>query len=184
MSKGIVIHKRFFLKHKICFIHPHRTGGNSIFNALGLPNIHIFVDRWIEILGMDVFRSLFSFAFVRDPWDRIASLYLWVTRNDPKRYAFPKWLKRQNFAKDPHMRSQCHMLDGPDGVTVSHVGKFETIDEDWRWIRERIGVGNEKLKILFRTQGKKSYRHMYDDWSGDKVAEVYAVDVERFGYKF
>ena len=58
------------------FIHINKTGGSSIRQALGVPQQHITASNLIKEVGLKRWKSRFTFSVVRNPWDRVVSLYL------------------------------------------------------------------------------------------------------------
>ena len=59
------------------FVHIQKTGGTSIRVALGLPKVppgkHWSAARHRAALGREEWERRFTFAFVRNPWDRLVS---------------------------------------------------------------------------------------------------------------
>src|SRR5687768_13300689 len=58
-----------------CFVHINKTGGTSIEKALGLPFQHRTAVEIRRLIGAKEWDRRFSFAFVRNPWDKVASHY-------------------------------------------------------------------------------------------------------------
>ena len=57
------------------FIHINKTGGTSIERALGGKFQHKTAREKIAELGEAVWQAKFTFAFVRNPWDKMVSQY-------------------------------------------------------------------------------------------------------------
>ena len=64
------------------FIHINKTGGSSIKQALGAKFQHKTAMEKIEELGLKVWQRKFTFAVVRNPWDRVVSQYHYRTRTN------------------------------------------------------------------------------------------------------
>ena len=63
------------------------------------------------------------------------------------------------------------------------MGRTETFDEDLAEVERRLG--GEPTPVPHRNKSPHgSYRDYYSDASRAKVAEVYAADLEAFGYAF
>lgn len=61
---------------KFIFIHIPKNAGTSIYRSLELKkSSHKTVKEYIKILGDAQYESMFSFAFVRNPFSRFISLY-------------------------------------------------------------------------------------------------------------
>lgn len=68
------------LAGKVLFVHIPKTAGSSISNALfGRKDFHRTADQYREILSLEgsiLLDDLYSFSFVRNPWDRMVSYYM------------------------------------------------------------------------------------------------------------
>lgn len=149
-----------------------------------------------------------SFGFVRNPWARMVSWWSMISgvfaraeagdvKVQQKIARHPKvWLPEGEYRHDfsrfvmeatesiPKVgRPQLTTLSGRDG-TVDFIGRLETFDDDIAIVRDRLGLpAIEKVPRVNRsTHGH--YREYYDDVTREKVAEVFAKDVEAFGYTF
>jgi hypothetical protein len=67
---------------------------------------------------------------------------------------------------------------------VDFIGKVENFIPDVNVIREKLGLEPvEKLPRRNRTK-HRHYSEYYDDRTRERVAELYAMDIEAFGYTF
>ncbi|WP_235736946.1 sulfotransferase family 2 domain-containing protein [Nocardioides alcanivorans] len=148
------------------------------------------------------------FGFVRNPWARMVSWWSMVNtvfeayeRGEPrvvrKVNANPKaWLPEGEFAKDFDAfvlegtakirkvgRPQMEMLSAPDRM-ADFVGRIENFHADVNTVRERLGL--EPLVEIPRANKSSHgpYQDYYNATTRQKVAEVYAADIEAFGYEF
>ena len=65
---------------KLLFVHIPRTAGTAIEKSLSVPRGKAVMAQhktFKEYLDKQSFNSYFKFSFVRNPWDRIVSWYLW-----------------------------------------------------------------------------------------------------------
>jgi hypothetical protein len=90
----------------IVFVHINKTGGSSIETALGLPFQHRTALELRSYLGERRWRERFSFAFVRNPWDKVASHYAYrVTTNQTglgdHHLPFNEWVRLAYGDRDP-----------------------------------------------------------------------------------
>jgi hypothetical protein len=67
-------------------------------------------------------------------------------------------------------------------MLVDYVGRYESLEADFAEIMERVGL-NLKLPHLNPTR-HRDYRSYYSTATRDRVAELWAVDIENFGYAF
>jgi hypothetical protein len=79
-------------------------------------------------------------------------------------------------------RPQIDYLRAP-GREVDFVGRTETFAVDLEEVERRLG--GEPARVPHRNKSPHgSYRDYYSDAARDKVTEVYAADLEAFGYTF
>ncbi len=139
-------------------------------------------------LPREAYDGLFKFAFVRNPWDRMVSLYSYIlARTDHHRRA--RVLKLQNF--EAYLRfeiqrrtpTQTDMIcDRRGQLLVDFVGRFERFSADFEQICARIGVDYQPLRK--NSSSHEPYSYYYNDVTRRLVADYFAPDIERFGYEF
>ena len=68
---------------KSIFVHINKTGGSSVEHAFGVypDDQHNTAKEYIKELSSRKWSTHFTFSFVRNPWDRIVSWYLWTNRS-------------------------------------------------------------------------------------------------------
>lgn len=147
------------------------------------------------------------FAFVRNPWDRLVSCYAEKIRSDGDAENFvggvskvllPYGVFRAGMSfeefvhavvaipdddAEPHFHSQHGFLTDRRGtLLVDFIGRFETLDEDFEKVRDRLRVSVELPHLL--PSRRLPYREYYDSRLADLVAARYRKDIELFGYSF
>jgi len=155
------------------------------------------------------YRSYFTFAFVRNPWDRLVSCYK-DKINYPKghvyeRYenTFIKYLKGINKYKgdmqfedfveticsipdriaEGHFRSQyLYLTDEKGSILPNFVGRFENLSDDYMKIKRKLKIDSDLPHI--RSGKRTGYKDYYTENTKKLVRERYAKDIELFGYKF
>ena len=143
----------------------------------------------------------FSFALVRNPWDRCVSAFKYLSNggncgNDKKDaenflsvyqndfLGFIRHKFSNAFLKQVHFKPQYKWIcDDNDNVLVDLVGKFENLQEDFDKLCDTIDVPRQQLPHENATK-HKHYTEYYDDETRSIVAEKYAKDIEYFGYEF
>lgn len=139
---------------------------------------------------------MYIFGFVRNPWERIFSWYLFLKQ----RTVADPVLSRQDFAdfvidwfdliqKDTSQnRFFFNQLDyfpiDEHGVHgMSRIGRFETLNQDIKLVFADLGL---KMKEVPHTNQSQSldFRRFYDKKTRHFVADKTAKDLEFFGYTF
>ncbi len=108
--------------------------------------------------------------------------------------SFDVWLKnripgifsnnQKTFFNKKYGNSQLAKLCDINGeILVDFIGRLESIDQDLPYIFDKIGLTLEKVPH----RNKSTFKH-YSEYYNDKtraiVSKMYALDIERFGYKF
>lgn len=211
--------------HRFIFIHVAKTGGMSVRAALQpyCAEPEKFVMRrpskmvgdrvnplykvWETLLlhakardakrelPPEVFERYFKFAFVRNPWDLMVSMYHFILREPGSSKhdqvkalgsfdAFVEWAVTtpDPFPKGVN-RLQSEMIVGADGkLLVDFVGAYENLKEDFDEIARITGI---RAVLPHVNQSlHRDYRACYNERTRAIVAENFQPDIERFGYRF
>jgi hypothetical protein len=202
-------------KHKFIFIKTNRTAGTSI--QVGLeefcgPNdvvcemgpfeeplknhrprnegIHRGHDKARMVkdrVGLEIWDSYYTAAFVRNPWDRLVSNFRWSChvasqKCDPKN--FQKWA---NWVGDIQVGNWNYYTE--DGkIIVDFVGRYEYLQRDYVRMCTKMGIGSIKLpQTKFQSRPKHyDYRTYYTHDMIDFVRNhpTSKPEIKHFGYKF
>lgn len=167
--------------------------------------------RRVGKISPQVWSQSFKWTFVRNPWDRLVSLWRMVeTRQihqslqgkrslaDIVRIAETPGLEEWEIpdietalAADPEWHRsddliKMHLLPYRHPTfhldKVDFIGRFEDLNHDWKYIRRQIGI-RDRLPKLNATR-HRHYAHYYDDELRERVARVYHQDLQRFQYRF
>lgn len=179
----------------VIFVHINKTGGSSIEKALALPFQHRTARELLTLIGEKRWASRFSFAFVRNPWDKVASHYHYRVKTNQtglrdRPIPFAAWVRLayQEHAPPyydiPKMfMPQLDWIADVDGsILVNFVGRFESLHADFRTVCEQIG-SRASLPHLKQSE-RGDYRRYYDDESAAIVGNHFEKDVAAFGYSF
>jgi len=78
--------------------------------------------------------------------------------------------------------TQQDFIDFAGKQIVDFVGRFESLDSDFRTICDRLGL---HLWLPVRNSSDtRPYQEFYSNFSRKAVEQLYAADIERFGYEF
>lgn len=139
-------------------------------------------------LPPQAFAALFKFAFVRNPWDLLASSYRFlIDRPEHRRGRLATRLG--SFARYVDYELcrgklvQSRMLTSRHGrLLVDFVGRFEALEADFTTVCSHLGLVARLPHVNAGTQG--DYRTLYTPRLAARVADAFGEDVERFGYTF
>ena len=163
-----------------------------------------------EIDNLDDF---FKFSFVRNPWSKMLSFYNyhankrywdlgwpWDRDNAPEfkdfikqiydpafpwRKVFPKSRKRKSPVPIRVANSYDFLTDVSGELNMDFIGRVENMTEDFKFVREKLGLVVKGPKCLNRSPKLKAhYSEYYDDESKELVAKFFSKDIEYFGYEF
>ncbi|ADH85796.1 sulfotransferase family 2 domain-containing protein [Desulfurivibrio alkaliphilus] len=212
--------------HNFLFVHIAKTGGTSIRAALrryrwgGWYTIPLWLASQadqltrprhklglkfprhakaiaaLEMLPTPVFRELFKFTVVRNPWDLQVSSFYHIRREKPHVLegvkTFEDFLK---FKFDPE-RPYDYMLDTSaelqheylvdlrGNLIVDFIGRYERLQADFDTICQRIGLAPFTLPHLRQAKERRDYRNYYTDELAELVAQHYRRDIELLQYQF
>ncbi len=202
------------MKHRFLFIHAPKTGGTSIrklLASLGAGQMdqvcdlpvppHATAAQVLNVLGPGLFSRLFSFAFVRNPWDMEYSTYRYILQakghwqhaevsrfRDFEHYLkfyYYKFKERGLGDADPLRRVQMDFVCDPDGhQMVSFVGRYENLAEHFRQVLARVGLGTAMALSHENRSTNGEYRRVYTARMVDYVTEMHEADIRHFKYAF
>lgn len=137
----------------------------------------------------------FKFAFVRNPWDRVVSQYhhrLGVNQQNirSKGITFNDWVIEVYHKKNTEYRNFNSMFlpqkdwlsDMNGNIIVDYIGRFENLDEDLEFIKNKLGI--EKSTPHLRASKRAKYQEYYNKETRDIVAQYFSKDIEHFNYSF
>ena len=191
-------------KKKIVFVHIPKTAGSSIelslkphrdarqkiirrinksLNSIGSKtqlesiylNTHASAKDYAAYLGDD-FKNYFSFAIVRNPFDRMVSHYHFEKRIYGD-IPFKDYLMNR-----ASLKNQIDYLLGGDGkIAVSFIGRLDSLQRDFQFVSAAIGL-NLELPHVNKTK-HSHYSSTYDQETADFLISHFERDFEAFGYE-
>jgi len=173
-----------FSDDKIAFVHIFKTGGSSITKWYEQHvNINILNKHYNHYcLSVVENPASISFTVIRNPWDRVVSMYFNICRNFPNfDIIFDNYvlydMKTTLVGGKPLSTPQIRWSE-----QVTHVLRFENIDKDFKIIQDIFQCYEPLYKP---TQiNHDHYRTYYNDETRRAVAEMFKEDIEAFGYEF
>jgi hypothetical protein len=159
-----------------------------LYRALEFPE-HVTADTVRRCLPAEVYSAAFKFAFVRNPYDRLVSLYEFLRNNvrhrDHRRVMrlkgfeqFIYWEIRRNRRMNQH----AYVTDAKGNLIVDFVGRYEQLHRDFASVCSRLGLAAQLALVDFA--GRPDYRTYYTPQTRALVGRCCAYDLELFGYDF
>ncbi len=210
----IISHSRKFV-----FVHVNKCGGTSMVKAL-VPYLDLERDIVLggegfekqsqkymkeygiykhssaikirKFLGEKVWDDYYTFAFVRNPWDKILSTYFWFLKThwgekgkggairrlpDFTAYVRSKFLDEKSCSWFVYDKEKC---------IVDDIFRFEEMQKSFKNVCMNIGIPPANLPFLNATREmrKESYSTYYTAETRSIIEEKYAMDMAHFSYLF
>jgi hypothetical protein len=192
----------------------HALGGNTgMYVAASdsgerqIISTHTYASELRKFIGPDQYDAYYKFSFVRNPWDRLYSLYNFMTtsaeinragfafdQEQAKRLGF-KWFLLENRDKFTRVKiygvdvnicqqttPQLDWLSDGDQLIVDFVGTYENIQHDFQLVSDHL-----KLDTNLPWENRHSTKHYteaYDNEMIDWVAQYHKKDIDMFNYTF
>jgi hypothetical protein len=157
---------------------------------------HSTAEQVRQIIGAELWTSLFTFSVVRNPFDRVASLFLYYKNTeklgagDFKDFCHAiRGLLFWNEQSRPHpplWRTQkSYLFDRQNNLLVKEVGKYENFAKFLDVVRKKTGLLLPNTYIFNPSLGKPQeggLRAIYDSSTARLVSDFFQEDFEAFGY--
>lgn len=191
---GTTINKYFNLDHQVgngCFEYNFNNKRSVTF---GHADINIIKKK--KIMSNIFYQNSFKFCVVRNPYDRVVSLFHYLKLN--KKYSFDNWVKylyenKKNIPKNNHrnivynglINNQWNLMSSWIPNTIDKIYFFE--DGLINIINDiNANIGHDENILSVPTINKSNHKH-YKDYYKNKttkeyVYEIYKEDFIRFNY--
>lgn len=198
------------LSKKFLFLHVPKTAGNSIQRFLkdysednlvrtapyqdGVNRFEVRSSlikitkhsRLIEYqsqLDEDLYKSLFKFACVRNPWDRCVSHFFSPHRGDVvwDESAFEAYIVNHVHAIQHYVQ-----LPGSDSDlgNIDAYVRFEHLEEDFNRVCRKIGLSICELPRVNFSRRAPYREYFQNDRLVELVAQKFKIEINEFGYQF
>lgn len=200
-------------KYKCIFVHIPKAAGTTIQTS------EIFSDQRQatgEYVGghltaqgfqkqfPEQFNNYFKFTFVRNPFDRLVSAFIYLSQGGGGNYAdreiFEKYLAYYNknfkrfcidFLSEENVQKIIHLKPQVDFIyndrskpLVDFIGKVENFTTDFNLVCQRIGFPTPSHLNQKRKSKRKDYSTYYSSKTRKIVEKIYKSDLEAFNYSF
>lgn len=196
-------------KNRFIFIHIPKTAGNSIevyFNLRKEENLWSRIPNTIDGIRYtpqhytasmlknhphtkDYFDNYLKFAFVRNPYERILSHFIWKNEYYPENLpdatpeSFSRWLDKLKINID-HLIPQYDFIYENNKCIVDFVGRFENLQKDFNIILNKLNIINvEKLSKTNQSKIIHNKDAYLSPKNREKIYHYYKKDFDIFGYE-
>lgn len=154
-----------------------REPGASPFPVESLHDWHATLSEAVDLSNYPLFR-MWSFAVVRNPFDRLVSQ---CAMNDPNFAVNPRESLLVALDAEPTRWTlpQTYFTDG-----VTQVYRFEELPVSIAALRERLGIPDHVGFEREHETDREPYRVYYDGELRARVLDRYASDFAAFDYRF
>jgi len=198
------------LDKKFIFIHIPRTGGTSANKMLKeysftYPRIkkrageysqkHWGISEFEKLVNIEDF---FKCSVVRNPFDRMVSIFHWghqlINKKGIKRVwinkDFKKWVVSEEWINPiikyapTYKYTQSSWLRNKDGnICMDKIIRFEDLEFGWNEVLNTLKI-KETLTKIHSTERIDDYKKYYNGQTKDIVYKHFNEDIERFNYEF
>lgn len=207
-------------EHKCIFIHIPKTAGMSIYKFFH-PGINFHHNNpdyerlfgWCpkrklhmqhatarqlletELITEEDWKTYFKFAFVRNPWDRAYSDYLFIQDFSGIKGSFKSYLNKEREFKEilndnsnssflgDHLLSQTEFFD-EGKYELDFVGRFENFQKDIQIVLDKLKIKEKFKEHQNSSRRVKKYADFYKGSEVKLVQEKFIDDILKFNYCF
>ena len=204
------------LQHKFLFVHIPKTGGNSIQKVLesysedqitthqpfqdgkerfGIQNPqfayhkHSTLLEYKQLIPRDMYAPLTKFTVVRNPWDRMVSLYFSPhsgrTKFDPN--LFESVIKQakpiEDYVSTSSWIKKITQKNPLQKTEIDHFIKFENLQEEFTEVSNKLGLDVVPLKKLNASE-RADFRSYYTPKLKELVQNKFKNEQDFFEYEF
>ncbi len=194
-------YRKYNSTHECIFIHIPKTAGTSILRTLIGKSAYRNHTSYHEFQRVDAvkFENYFKFCFVRNPYDRVVSSYVYLIKGGNKK----EDLDFQNFLKENFPTFEKFILEYLDKDTiydhilfkpqysfiynykrkchVDYIGRYENIKIDFESICQKLNISC-KLPSTNRVKRDDFETFYANNVVREKVYSLYQKDFELFNY--
>lgn len=151
---------------------------------------HAPARRARRLIGPERWNGYFTFAFDRNPFDRVVSAYFYIKKNRIAQGTWDEHMTFSRFVSNEKRLQSLHengwgLYTQNDAIIVDKVYQFEALNDAMLNIYSLIGIDeNQPLEKTKVSKRKNSYRDIYNSNDRAIVSRVFEKEIETFGYCF
>lgn len=199
-------------KYNVIFIHIPKTAGKSFYYSLFGEDMvpHQSLENYYKYDPVK-FDKYLKVCVVRNPWDRFVSAFSYLNAIDDNLMHSDRDIKfanenlrrfdnvndflneinlnkklRKKILNWTHFKPQYKYIFVNDKNKVDYMCKFENLPSSYENIKNALNLdsGSVLLERNVNKERKKSYWDYFTYDSAKIIEEIYAKDIEEFGYSF
>jgi len=129
------------------------------------------------------FNEFHKFAVIRNPWDRLLSLYSWPDKTKYNKKSFLKYFKGVKevdaYKKRALWTINKFVCDEKGDIMVDTLLDFENLNNDFMKLNSKLGLTEDTLPHINRTK-VKSFREVMDEETIEIVRRYYKKEIDKF----
>ena len=202
---------------KFIFIHIPKNGGTSMYKSFGQPSKqydwHIPAKYLRSVVSEEIWNTYYKFAFIRNPWDRLVSLYHFIGERESTG-EFNEWVTTYDDSKDRGARQEnggyfgqtapwdkpvssarksqlYYVTDDSGELILDYIYRFEYINRGlWNLVLDHTNmlpkndIENHFPAHVRQRKDKTPYTEFYNEKGLAHVDKYFKKDVEFFNYEF
>jgi len=142
-----------------------------------------------RIMPEDIYRNLFRFTFVRNPYAQVVSVFNFV-RNCQGHHLHSLCVNYTSFAefaksgwRIPDYNQVDYLKNCHSKFDMNYVGRVEDIENDINNIRDKLNLSKSLIPHL-NTSSAGNWKEDYDEETFEIVTKRYKKDLQFLGYDF
>lgn len=160
---------------------------------------HLTASHMRRIIGARLWKNIFTFTLVRNPWDRLVSMFNYrkLISSVPKNMEFRDYVFALSEAKSKpldlfneyqkqyYYSMADYILDDDGRIMVDFICRYEKRSEDLKYIGSKLGIeGLGSMHLQAAYPERKHYSYYYDNETIEIVGKIFSKDIELLGYQF
>lgn len=199
------------IKNNFLFVHIPKTAGNSVqlilkeysedevfestepdgYNRFGLRSNNYKLRKHSKLkeykyeLENELYKKLFKFTIVRNPWDRMISYYFSPHRGHIKwdRNEFIKFVKKTPSVNSFLSLGFLNNFGSRPFKNIDFFLRFENLDQDFNKLCDELGIKRTKIPHS-NISDHKHYSYYYDKKLVELVSNRFSSEIKYFGYNY
>ena len=146
---------------------------------------HMSAAQASELIGIDAWNKAHKFCFVRNPWDRAISQYFWEIRGKANPVTLDAFISGPSLANAAQRSQSIYTIK--DNIAVDRICRFESVHDELLTIYKLLAIPGMPLLPKAKSQYREDKRHYRDILSksqADRIAAIFAKEIEIGHYSF